>query len=170
MADSTIAQYLNKILEAVYGKDVRRAIFDSISQCYEDVNNPSLNNDAIMDALQKKIDDGELAAMTIADESITERKLAPDARLWHTQKLSIISNEYQNSGYSGELFNQFGANINIFTDYIDTSNYKTLYYRIYRFNLVGGGTNIGIKIGCYDVEKNYLYTMHDSTGDYAGNF
>ena len=54
MADSTIAQYLNKILEAVYGKEVRRAIFDSISQCYEDVNNPSLNNDAIMDALQKK--------------------------------------------------------------------------------------------------------------------
>ena len=90
MADSTIAQYLNKILEAVYGKDVRRAIFDSISQCYEDVNNPSLNNDAIMDALQKKIDDGELAAMTIADESITERKLAPDARLWHTQKISIF--------------------------------------------------------------------------------
>ena len=169
MADSTIAQYLNKILEAVYGKDVRRAIFDSISQCYEDVNNPSLNNDAMMDALQKKIDDGELAAMTIADESITERKLAPDARLWHTQKLSIISNEYQNSGYSGELFNQFTANINVFTDYIDTSNYKTLYYRIYRINMVANG-KVNIRIGCYDAEKNYLYTMHDSSGDYAGNF
>ena len=36
MADSKIAQYLNKILEAVYGKDVRQSIHDAIWQCYED--------------------------------------------------------------------------------------------------------------------------------------
>ena len=36
MADSKIAQYLNKILEAVYGKDVRQGIHDAIWQCYED--------------------------------------------------------------------------------------------------------------------------------------
>ena len=74
MADSTIAQCLNEILKAVYGKDVRKAIYDSISQCYKDVNDPSLNDDAILDALQKKIDDGELAALSIADNSITEEK------------------------------------------------------------------------------------------------
>lgn len=36
MADSLIEQYLNKILEAVYGKDVRQAIHDGIQQCYYD--------------------------------------------------------------------------------------------------------------------------------------
>lgn len=36
MADSTIAQCLNEILKAVYGKDVRQAIHDAIHQCYED--------------------------------------------------------------------------------------------------------------------------------------
>lgn len=31
-----IADYLNKILNAVYGKDVRQAIHDAIQQCYDD--------------------------------------------------------------------------------------------------------------------------------------
>lgn len=65
MADSTIAQYLNKILEAVYGKDVRRAIYDSISQCYSDVNSPQLTTKAIAAAVQEKIDDGTIPAMTV---------------------------------------------------------------------------------------------------------
>ena len=33
---ATITDYLNKILSAVYGKDVRKAIYDAIHQCYED--------------------------------------------------------------------------------------------------------------------------------------
>lgn len=33
---ATIADYLKKILSAVYGKDVRQAIYDAIHQCYED--------------------------------------------------------------------------------------------------------------------------------------
>ena len=78
MADSTIAQYLNKILEAVYGKDVRQAIHDSIKQCYSDVTNPDLNIDAFETAVQNKIDSGALAAMTIADGSITKEKLNRD--------------------------------------------------------------------------------------------
>ena len=31
-----IRDYLNEILSAVYGKDVRQAIHDGIFQCYED--------------------------------------------------------------------------------------------------------------------------------------
>ena len=120
-----------------------------------------------MDAFQKKIDDGELASM-IADSSIEEKKLAPDARLWNTQKLSIISDNYQNSAYTGELFDQFTANINVFADYIDTSSLKTLYYRICRNNTMTNG-KVGIRIGCYDADKKYLYTMHDSA-DYADKF
>lgn len=65
MADSLIAQYLNKILEAVYGKDVRQAIYDSISQCYSDVNSPQLTTKAIAAVVQEKIDDGTIPAMTV---------------------------------------------------------------------------------------------------------
>lgn len=65
MADSTIAKYLNKILEAVYGKDVRQAIYDSISQCYSDVNSPQLTTKAIAEVVQEKIDDGTIPAMTV---------------------------------------------------------------------------------------------------------
>lgn len=36
MAETKIAEYLNKILEAVYGKDVRQSIHDAIQQCYTD--------------------------------------------------------------------------------------------------------------------------------------
>lgn len=33
---ATIQDYLNKIKTAIYGKDVRQAIYDAIHQCYED--------------------------------------------------------------------------------------------------------------------------------------
>lgn len=79
MADSTIAQYLNKILEAVYGKDVRKAIFDSISQCYSDVNDPTLNIEAMKIAVEEKIEDGTIPLMTIPEKSIDETKIADKA-------------------------------------------------------------------------------------------
>lgn len=78
MANSKISEYLKLILSAVYGKEVRQAIHDAISQCYEDVNSPSLNAEAIETAVQAKIDDGTIAAMTIQDGSVTQEKLSPD--------------------------------------------------------------------------------------------
>ena len=75
---SNIQQSLNKILSSRYGKDVRQAIHDSIEQCYDDVTNPDLNTEAFEQAVQNKIDSGELAAMTIADGSITKAKLSQD--------------------------------------------------------------------------------------------
>lgn len=78
MADSLIAQYLNKILEAVYGKDVRQSIHNAIEQCYKDVNSPILNITAMKAAIQEKIDDGTIPNMTLADGSVTEEKMDPD--------------------------------------------------------------------------------------------
>lgn len=195
---SNIQEFLNKILSSRYGKDVRQAIHDGIHQCYEDATEDSTTIDSTLsnsgeaadakatgDALKDKLNinqgsdkrgkimlvgpDGNTIPDELPDESVTEEKLDPNARMWTTQRLSIISNKYQNSGYSGELFDQFTANINVFTDYIDVSNHKTLYYRIYRTNMVTDG-KVHIKIGCYGAEKNYLYTMDDTSGDYAGNF
>ena len=73
---SSIATYLNQILRSVYGKDVRQAIHDAISQCYDDVNAPALQTEAMQAAVQAKINAGEMAALTIADGSLTGAKLA----------------------------------------------------------------------------------------------
>lgn len=78
---ANIQDFLNKIKEAVYGKEVRQAIHDAISQCYDDVSNPTLNTEAFEAMIQKKIDDGSIANATIADGSITKEKLSPDINL-----------------------------------------------------------------------------------------
>lgn len=75
---ANIQEILTKILSSRYGKDMRQAIHDGIKQCYSDVTNPDLNIDAFETAVQNKIDSGELAAMTIADGSITKAKLSQD--------------------------------------------------------------------------------------------
>lgn len=109
------------------------------------------------------------ATTTVEDGSITEEKFSSDTKLWNTRRLSIISNDYKNSGYSGELFNQFGANINVFADYIDTDSNKELFYRVYRNNVIGDG-KVGITLACYDSGKNYLYKMSDLSGNYTSKF
>lgn len=76
---SNIQNYLTQILSAVYGREVRQSIHDAIEQCYDDVNNPTLNTEALNDAIQKKIDSGELAGMTLGDKSVTNAKLADDS-------------------------------------------------------------------------------------------
>lgn len=81
MAESNIATYLKNILSAVYGREVRQSIHDAIEQCYDDVSNPDLNTEAFKTAVQSKIDDGTIAAMTIPDGSITKEKLDPDLEL-----------------------------------------------------------------------------------------
>ena len=76
---SNISGYLSQILGAIYGKDVRQAIHDAIAQCYDDVNNPDLNSDAFKRVLYAAIDSGTLTALTVADSSITEKKIADGA-------------------------------------------------------------------------------------------
>ena len=78
---STIAQILQKIATAKKGRDVRGAIHDGISQCYNDVNNPTLKTAAIEAAIQNKIDAGQMAALTIGDGTITRAKLDPEMSL-----------------------------------------------------------------------------------------
>ena len=73
---SAISEDLAKIQSAIYGEEVRGAIYDAISQCYSDVSNPTLQTEALEAALQEKIDEGEMAALTIADGTLTGAKLA----------------------------------------------------------------------------------------------
>ena len=126
-------------------------------------------DDQVQASVDKWLMEHPEATTTVEDGSITEEKFSSDTKLWNTQRLSIISNEYKNSGYSGELFNQFGANINVFADYIDTDSNKELFYRVYRNNVMSDG-KVGIELACYDSGKNYLYTVSDSSGDYTSKF
>ena len=77
--------------------------------------------------------------------------------------------EYTNSGYSGTLFDEFGANVNVFNAEIDTSENKILYYRVYRNNQVYDH-KIDLNVACYDSSGSFLFLMKDSTGDYVVNF
>jgi lysophospholipase L1-like esterase len=78
-----LANTVALIRSAIYAIDVRDDIADAIEkcgeaieQCYSDVSNPTLQTEALEAALQEKIDQGEMAALTIGDHTITAAKLA----------------------------------------------------------------------------------------------
>lgn len=73
---SAISVYLERLRSALFGEDVRGAIIGAITECYDNVNDPRLRTDALETALQHKIDQGEMAALTIGDGTITGAKLA----------------------------------------------------------------------------------------------
>lgn len=77
--------------------------------------------------------------------------------------------QYKNSGYFGTLFNEFGANYDVFDSEIDTTEKKILYYRVYRNNQ-NYNHRIAMRVACYDSSGSFLFLMDDITGDYAANF
>ena len=76
---SAISTILARLRSAIWAIDVRDDIADAIEQCYSDVSNPTLQTDALEAAIQEKIDEGEMAALTIGDGTITAAKLAANA-------------------------------------------------------------------------------------------
>lgn len=60
---SAIDTFLDYIAHQKYAKDVRQAIVDAISQCYGDVSNPSLREDAFIDAIETEINNGNLSGV-----------------------------------------------------------------------------------------------------------
>ena len=76
---SAISTYLEYIRSKIYAKDVRTAIVNAISQCYDDVNRPALQTEAMQAAVQAKIDAGQMAAYTVKDGTFAGSKLANGA-------------------------------------------------------------------------------------------
>jgi len=130
---SAISNFLTFLRSAIYAIDVRDGIADAIEQCYNDVNNPTLKTEALEAALQTKIDEGEMAALTIGDHTITAAKLAQ----------GVIDNTLATSGAAADaaetgrqigllradLVNQVGVfekiegyYINLTTDPVDLAN------------------------------------------------
>lgn len=70
---SAISTYLEYIRSKIYAKDVRTAIVNAISQCYNDVNSPALLTDGIYTIIQNFINDGTIGeAMLEATGYLTE--------------------------------------------------------------------------------------------------
>ena len=164
MADTNIETYLNKIIESVYGKDVRKAIHDAISECYSDVTSPALNEKAFKKQIEYKfqelIDDGTLTNLTIEDKSITSEKLSNE--IFSDLPLPFKAYEkeilYDNLADISQLNSgSFVNNIPVksvdgtkyFTDYIDATD-ETLCYK-------GDSANSGsYVVRVYDANKTYL--------------
>ena len=81
----------------------------------------------------------------------------------------INPSEYQNSGYSGTLYDEFGTSTNVFNSEIDVSENKILYYRVYRNNQVYSNV-VSLKVACYDLNGAFLFLMNDGAGNYTENF
>lgn len=112
---SAISTYLEYIRSKIYAKDVRTAIVNAISQCYDDVNKPALQTEAMQAAVQAKIDAGQMAAYTVADGSFAGSKLANGAVT--TAKLADNSVTWQKiaSGavHTGELADSAVTNVKL---------------------------------------------------------
>ena len=67
-----IQGYLNNILSAVYGRDVRQAVHDSIMQCYDDVS----DGDTLADAAAAKANEASNAASRATTAAQAAAKLA----------------------------------------------------------------------------------------------
>lgn len=100
--------FVTTLRSSIWAIDVRDGIANSIQklseaieQCYSDVSNPTLQTEALEAALQNKIDEGEMAALTIGDHTITAAKLAQ----------GVIDNTLATSGAAAdaaETGRQFG--------------------------------------------------------------
>ena len=71
MANSSIQRYLAQILNAIYGRDVRSAIHDAISQCYDDVSSAKTIAENKVNELEGLVDDVD-TAITNANEATSD--------------------------------------------------------------------------------------------------
>jgi len=76
---SNISVLLENILKAVYGKDVRQSIHDSIAQCYSDVDAAKTLADSSVATVQQKITDCEAAASDARSATNTANASASNA-------------------------------------------------------------------------------------------
>ena len=69
---------------------------------------------------------------------------------------NVFAGEYENSAYAGTLFEQYGANYNLYTEKIDVSNASKLYYRIAKTNKTKTASIVPGYIGIYDEADNFI--------------
>lgn len=176
---SNIERYLNLIINAVYGKDVRQAIHDAIEQCYTDGNAGAIDLEArqnivdlakdvlemqetgataevIQAKVQSVIDglitDGTIAGMTIGEKSITKDKLADEV----FDGIKIATDGYVDHYKTAEIVQSMynPANGTEYTGGVSSiyTNLKVGKWYAYPCNSFSG------YLGCifYDENENYI--------------
>lgn len=92
---ATISELLQKIRTAVYGKDVRSAIADSIQKCYDDATSGAITiPDGSITA--EKLADGAVTSDKIAAKSITNGKIADDGAIIKVLYNGAVVQDIQN--------------------------------------------------------------------------
>lgn len=148
---SSISTLLQQILTAVYGREVRQSIHDAIEQCYSDVGDPTLNEAAFKKAVQAKIDDGSIAALTLGEGSIETKFIKDKAVTLEKIADDVIAKINESAAKIEEFKKYFGIGLLI----SDKTDYKVFY---------GATAKIGIKLG-YPIGNST--TVYVSTTDNA---
>lgn len=150
---SAISTYLEYIRSKIYAKDVRTAIVNAISQCYDDVNKPALQTEAMQAAVQAKIDAGQMAALTIGDGTITAAKLASGVLDDCAQK-SSLNNSFGGASYTWELGT---LNPSIGTESSSSTRIRSTYIPVSKGTVITLEKPLSrLVVYCYDSDKGYV--------------
>ena len=182
MADSNIEEILKKILNAIFGKDVRQAIHDGIEQCYEDgkVGAVDLVARQRIDNLTK-LPEGS----TTGDAALNDIRIGYDGTEYQTpgdavrgqvgslsednmDTISIINAIFRSAGYNTLSFNFIEGNIdsatgnvgvnknNVITDFISSDSFidETVYIFVQK----------GYKLYIYHYNSEKEYTKIVANG------
>lgn len=93
---ATIDTFLSNILSAIYGKDVRQAIHDSISE----INKESTSTKTYVDTFTKQIEQGVIGGKVELDTTLTQSGKAADAKAVG-DALTKLEDKISESGSSG---------------------------------------------------------------------
>lgn len=93
---SAISGYINTLRNSKYGGQVRDAIIGAITQCYTDVNAPSLILDGIRTIIDEYLDDGTISSQIVSSVSYTKSEIDTmmsniDVGLTAAQKAALIA-------------------------------------------------------------------------------
>ena len=103
---SKIADYLNKIKTAIYGREVRDAIHDSIEQCYTDVSNAQTLADTATQNANKAASNADKKAILADNAATAANAAATDANT----VTSIANNAASNASAATQNANRAASN------------------------------------------------------------
>lgn len=194
MTESLIEQYLKKILEAVYGKDVRQSIHDAIQQCYFDGKAGSTdlearqqiedNNSAVNERIDEVIADilelqetGATAEVIEAKVTSVINELVADGTI---ANLTIADESVTKEKLSADVIEEInsagyvvGADGNKYSVSVDESGAVTA-TRIYELPTDGLICDLQIKNGVVTEMVNAVamenYTVEDDGVHFTGDF
>lgn len=79
----------------------------------------------------------------------------------------VDPSSYKNSGYGAPYTTWYDSNSNVFDglkldNAIRVGDNKYMYYRLYRANQISNPDNCGVRIACFDTDKNHIVTYCDN--------